>query len=32
VAALFAAAGFGDIRIWRDLAGMERVVAARRNP
>jgi release factor glutamine methyltransferase len=32
VAALLAAAGFGDIRIWCDLAGTERVVAARRNP
>ena len=32
VAALFTAAGFGDIRIWRDLAGAERVVVARRNP
>ncbi len=32
VAALFAAAGFGDIRIWRDLAGTERVIVARRNP
>ena len=31
VAALFAAAGFGDIRIWRDLAGTERVVVARRD-
>lgn len=32
VTALFAAAGFGDIRVRRDLAGMERVVVARRNP
>jgi release factor glutamine methyltransferase len=31
VAALFTAAGFSDIRIWRDLAGTERVVVARRN-
>jgi len=32
VAALFAAAGFGDIRIWPDLAGMDRAVVAHRNP
>jgi release factor glutamine methyltransferase len=32
VAALFAAAGFGDIGIGRDLAGLERVVVACRNP
>jgi release factor glutamine methyltransferase len=32
VAALFAAAGFGDIRIMPDLAGVERAVVARRNP
>jgi release factor glutamine methyltransferase len=32
VAALFAAAGFGDIAIASDLAGVERVVTARRTP
>jgi release factor glutamine methyltransferase len=32
VAALFAAAGFGDIRIVPDLAGVERAVVARRHP
>jgi release factor glutamine methyltransferase len=32
VAALFTAAGFGDIGIWPDLSGVERAVAARRNP
>jgi release factor glutamine methyltransferase len=32
VTALFAAAGFGNIRIHQDLCGIERVVAACRNP
>jgi release factor glutamine methyltransferase len=32
VAALFAANGFGDIRIWPDLSGLDRAVTARRNP
>ena len=32
VAALFAAAGFGDIRIAPDLAGISRAVTAIRNP
>ncbi len=32
VAALFAAAGFGDIRVWPDLSGLDRAVAARRSP
>jgi release factor glutamine methyltransferase len=32
VAALFAAAGFGDIRVWPDLSGLDRAVVARRNP
>jgi release factor glutamine methyltransferase len=32
VAALFAAAGFGDIRTWPDLAGTDRAVVARRTP
>jgi release factor glutamine methyltransferase len=32
VAALLAAAGFGDIRTWPDLAGLDRAVVARRNP
>jgi release factor glutamine methyltransferase len=32
VAGLFAAAGFCDIRVWPDLAGADRAVAARRSP
>jgi release factor glutamine methyltransferase len=31
IAALFAAEGFADTRVWPDLAGTDRVVTARRN-